>query len=107
MEGFTSFSERFGEEPAFALMQSLAKLMEDAVRNQGGVVQGFTGDGIMAVFGAPVFDGPDPRDDFNGATQEGAGYFQYTARNGLRRSGPEAVHTKPALHLRKRNGRGN
>jgi choline dehydrogenase len=25
-------------------------------------------------------------DDFNGATQEGAGYFQYTARKGLRRS---------------------
>ncbi len=35
-------------------MQSLAKLMEDAVREQGGGVQGFTGDGIMAVFGAPV-----------------------------------------------------
>ena len=35
-------------------MQSLAKLMEDAVREQGGVVQSFTGDGIMAVFGAPV-----------------------------------------------------
>ncbi len=35
-------------------MQSLAKLMEDAVGEQGGVVQGFTGDGVMAVFGAPV-----------------------------------------------------
>jgi AAA ATPase domain/Adenylate and Guanylate cyclase catalytic domain len=28
--------------------------MGEAVREQGGVVQGFTGDGIMAVFGAPV-----------------------------------------------------
>lgn len=54
MVGFTAFSERAGEEAAFTLMQSLAKLMEDAVREQGGVVQGFTGDGIMAVFGAPV-----------------------------------------------------
>ena len=54
MVGFTTFSERSGEEAAFTLMQSLAKLMEDAVRDQGGVVQGFTGDGIMAVFGAPV-----------------------------------------------------
>ncbi len=54
MVGFTTFSERSGEEAAFTLMRSLAKLMEDAVREQGGVVQGFTGDGIMAVFGAPV-----------------------------------------------------
>jgi class 3 adenylate cyclase len=54
MVGFTAFSERAGEEAAFKLMQELAKLMEDAVREQDGVVQAFTGDGIMAVFGAPV-----------------------------------------------------
>src|SRR4029077_4773716 len=54
MVGFTSFSERSGEEAAYTLMRSLSKLMDDAVREQGGVVQGFTGDGIMAVFGAPV-----------------------------------------------------
>jgi class 3 adenylate cyclase len=54
MVGFTAFSERAGEEAAFTLMQGLAQLMEDAVREQGGVVQGFTGDGVMAVFGAPV-----------------------------------------------------
>src|ERR1700693_5628122 len=52
--GFTTFSERSGEEAAFTLMRSLSKLMGDAVREQGGVVQGFTGDGIMAVFGAPT-----------------------------------------------------
>jgi class 3 adenylate cyclase len=54
MVGFTSFSERSGEEAAYTLMRSLSKLMDEAVREQGGVVQGFTGDGIMAVFGAPV-----------------------------------------------------
>ena len=54
MVGFTAFSERSGEEAAFTLMQSLSKLMEDAVHDQGGSVQGFTGDGIIAVFGAPV-----------------------------------------------------
>lgn len=54
MVGFTTFAERTGEEAAFTLMQSLANLMEDAVFEQGGVVQGFTGDGVMAVFGAPV-----------------------------------------------------
>ena len=54
MVGFTSFSERSGEEAAFTLIRSLSKLMDEAVREQGGFVRGFTGDGIMAVFGAPV-----------------------------------------------------
>jgi class 3 adenylate cyclase len=54
MVGFTTFSERSGEEAAYTLMRSLSKLMAEAVREQGGVVQSFTGDGIMAVFGAPV-----------------------------------------------------
>ena len=39
-------------------------------------------------------------DDFNGKTQEGAGYFQYTARNGLRRSTARG-------YLRQARGRGN
>jgi class 3 adenylate cyclase len=54
MVGFTTFSERSGEEAAYTLMRSLSKLMGDCVREQGGTVQTFTGDGIMAVFGAPV-----------------------------------------------------
>jgi class 3 adenylate cyclase len=60
MVGFTSFSERSGEEAAFTLMRRLWKLMAEAVREHGGVVQDFTGDGIMAVFGVPIAfeDGP-------------------------------------------------
>src|SRR6516165_4168691 len=54
MVDFTTFSERSGEEAAFTLMRSLSKLLDGAVRAQGGVVQAFTGDGVMAVFGAPI-----------------------------------------------------
>ena len=54
MVGFTAFSEASGEEAAFRLMQDVAKLTGDVVREQGGAVQSFTGDGLMAVFGAPV-----------------------------------------------------
>ena len=39
MVGFTSFSERSGEEAAFTLMRSLWKLMVEAVREHGGVVK--------------------------------------------------------------------
>jgi len=35
MVGFTSVSERSGEEAAFTLMRSLSKLMGETARNQG------------------------------------------------------------------------
>jgi class 3 adenylate cyclase/tetratricopeptide (TPR) repeat protein len=52
MVGFTAFSERRGEEAAYSLMLSLSKLMGESVNEQGGIVESFTGDGIMAAFGA-------------------------------------------------------
>jgi class 3 adenylate cyclase len=53
MVGFTAISERLGEEGTFALIQPIYELMAAAVREQGGSVKDFTGDGIMALFGAP------------------------------------------------------
>jgi class 3 adenylate cyclase len=54
MVGFSTFSQEAGEEASFALMQSLARLMTGPVHDQGGGVQRFTGDGVFAVFGAPI-----------------------------------------------------
>jgi class 3 adenylate cyclase len=51
MVGFTTFSEGAGEEAALALMRSLSELMNQAARERRSVLQGFTGDGMMAVFG--------------------------------------------------------
>ena len=53
MAGFTAISERLGEEGTFALIQPIYELMARAVQEQGGSVKDFTGDGIMALFGAP------------------------------------------------------
>ena len=51
---FTTYSQKWGEEASFMLMRSLAALMNEAVQEYGGTTQGFTGDSVMAVFGAPV-----------------------------------------------------
>src|SRR5438132_13401963 len=51
MAGFTAFSERFGEEAAYSLMQRVSELMTDAIHQQSGTVKSFTGDGVMAIFG--------------------------------------------------------
>jgi class 3 adenylate cyclase len=53
MVGFTAISERLGEEGTFALIQPIYQLMAGAVKEQGGSVKDFTGDGIMALFGVP------------------------------------------------------
>src|ERR1700683_3397877 len=52
MVGFTSISERLGEEGTY-LIQPIYELMAGAVKEHGGSVKDFTGDGIMALFGAP------------------------------------------------------
>jgi class 3 adenylate cyclase len=53
MVGFTTISERLGEEGTYALIQPIYELMASVVKEQGGSVKDFTGDGIMALFGAP------------------------------------------------------
>jgi class 3 adenylate cyclase/tetratricopeptide (TPR) repeat protein len=52
--GFTAFSERFGDEAAFRLTQSLSQFMERVVEVEGARIQDILGDGVMVVFGAPV-----------------------------------------------------
>ena len=52
--GYTPLAERLDEEAVYQLMQSVLKPMIDAVHIQAGTVQELTGDGIMALFGAPV-----------------------------------------------------
>ena len=53
MVGFTAISERLGEEDTFAFIRPIYELMARAVREQGGSVKDFTGDGVMALFGVP------------------------------------------------------
>jgi class 3 adenylate cyclase/tetratricopeptide (TPR) repeat protein len=58
--GFTAMSERLGEEGTHVLIQPIYELMATAVREQGGSVKDFIGDGMMALFGVPkaLEDGP-------------------------------------------------
>ena len=52
--GYTTFSERFGEEAAFDLIQRLSHFVERVVQIEGARIQDILGDGVMVVFGAPV-----------------------------------------------------
>jgi class 3 adenylate cyclase len=52
--GFTSMSERLDAEEAHDIMRPCFALMREAVHQYGGTVSQFLGDGIMALFGAPL-----------------------------------------------------
>lgn len=54
MEGFTPLVERLGPERAYSLMDRIYEILIRNVHNYEGTVNEFTGDGIMALFGAPI-----------------------------------------------------
>jgi len=60
MEKFTTISEKIGPEGVYFLMDQVYELLIHKVHYFGGTVNEFTGDGIMALFGAPIAleDGP-------------------------------------------------
>jgi len=54
VSGFTSLSERLDPEDVHSLMNRAFELMLAAVHRYEGTVNQFLGDGIMALFGAPI-----------------------------------------------------
>ena len=53
-KGFTPLSERLGEEKMYEFVQRCVELMVAGVHRHEGTVTQFTGDGIVALFGAPI-----------------------------------------------------
>ena len=54
MEGFTSISEMLGIEEAYSIMDRVYEILIHKVHDYEGTVNEMTGDGIMALFGAPI-----------------------------------------------------
>jgi class 3 adenylate cyclase len=54
MAGYTSMSEKLNPEEAFGLMEQVYEVLIKTVNEYEGTVNKMTGDGIMALFGAPI-----------------------------------------------------
>jgi predicted ATPase/class 3 adenylate cyclase len=54
MEGFTQLSEKLGPEESYTIMDKVYEILIHKVHDYEGTVNEFTGDGIMALFGAPI-----------------------------------------------------
>ena len=53
-EGFSLLSERLGPEKVYAIMDEVFETLIHKVNEFGGTVNKMTGDGVMALFGAPI-----------------------------------------------------
>jgi class 3 adenylate cyclase/tetratricopeptide (TPR) repeat protein len=54
LEGYTSLSDRLGPEEAYKVMDEIYEILIHKVHDYEGTVNEMTGDGIMALFGAPI-----------------------------------------------------
>ena len=54
MKGFSALSEQLGSEQAYAIMDQVYEILIHKVHDYKGTVNELTGEGIMALFGAPI-----------------------------------------------------
>jgi class 3 adenylate cyclase/tetratricopeptide (TPR) repeat protein len=54
MKGFTPLSEKLGPETMYAVMDEVYEILIHKVHDYEGTVNEMTGDGVMALFGAPI-----------------------------------------------------
>jgi adenylate cyclase len=54
LRGFTSFAERREPDEVIEILNRYLTAMSDAIMDNGGTLVSYMGDGIMAVFGAPI-----------------------------------------------------
>ena len=69
LRGFTTFSEQLAAPQVIGLLNRYLSEMSDAVLAHGGTLVSYTGDGMMAVFGAPL-EQPDHADRALAAARE-------------------------------------
>ncbi len=69
IRGFTTFTEQLPAEEVIDILNRYLREMSDAILTHGGTLVSYIGDGIMAVFGAPI-EQPDHADRALAAARE-------------------------------------
>jgi len=87
LRGFTSFAEKMPVDQVIEVLNRYLTEMSDAILDHGGTLVAYMGDGIMAVFGAPV-EQPDHADRALAAAREMLGprlerFNEYLEEKGL------------------------
>jgi adenylate cyclase len=90
IRSFTTLTEELGAQGTVSLLNDYFTLMVDCIDREGGILDKFIGDAIMAVFGAPIAH----EDDNDRAVRAGIAMLQDLARYNQQRSshGLKPIH---------------
>jgi adenylate cyclase len=96
IRGFTSFSETRTPEAVVSMLNEYFTVMVKIINDNGGVVDKFIGDAIMAVWGTPQTTGDDPFNAVKACLEMRVGLLQLNERRIAR--GEEPIKIGMGLH---------
>jgi len=98
MEGFTPLTERLGAEEAYAVMDDVYEILIHKVHDYGGTVNEMTGDGILALFGAPIALEDAPQRAIRSAMSIHREMTRFSERIGEERAGIPSLRMRIGIH---------
>lgn len=97
IRGFTSLSENLDPSQVVVLLNSFRARAEQAIADNGGVIDKFLGDGLLAVFGLPSPKSTDARDAIRAATTLAAAVETWSAKR--QREGRQPIDIGIGVHI--------
>ena len=91
MRGFTSLAERLSPEEVVGVLNDFYTLMVDTTAKNDGIVDKFLGDGVMAIFGAPIVHEDHPARAVRAAVAMQAGVAELSRKRAREGKDPIAV----------------
>jgi len=98
MEGFTPIAERLGPEEAYGIMDQVYEILIHKVHDYEGTVNEMTGDGIMALFGAPIALEDAPQRAIRSAMAIHREMARFSARMKEKKQGIPSLKMRVGIH---------
>jgi|GEM_PF-976152 len=98
MAGFTLLAERLGPEKAYKIMDQVYEILIHKVHDYEGTVNEMTGDGIMALFGAPIALEDAPQSALRSAQAIHREIARFSEKLEQEKIGPAPIKMRIGIH---------
>jgi len=96
--GYTSISEKLDPEEVYSLMGQVFEILIHKVTEYGGTVNEFTGDGVMALFGAPIALEDAPQRAIRAGLAIHREIVQFNEKLRMEKPGLPQLHLRAGIH---------